>query len=109
MSSDSIKLPNPDDRKSKRKRKRLECSDCKTPLIVYIGWGSCESCHRGTSLPIGRIASTGKQKGKEVHLASTVLRELQQDDMPEDAREELLDELKEKSYFIVWDLEDRMP
>lgn len=29
--------------------------------------------------------------------------------MPADAEEDLLEELEEKDYFIVWDLEKRMP
>lgn len=29
--------------------------------------------------------------------------------MPEDAMEELLDELEDKRYLIIWDLEERMP
>lgn len=29
--------------------------------------------------------------------------------MPDDPREELLEELKERSYFVVWDLDERLP
>ncbi len=109
MSTDFIGLPKPDDRKKRKPKKLKECPDCKIPLITYPGWGSCESCHRGMSLPIWRIASTGRQRGKEVHLASMVLRELSQDVILADAKEDLLDELDEKHYFIVWDMEERMP
>lgn len=109
MSKGFINLPDPSESKKKRTRKPAACSDCKTPLLVSTGWGSCESCHRGTSLPIGRIASTGRQKGKEVYLASTLLREASQDGMPDEAMEDLLEELQEKGYLVVWDLEKRMP
>jgi len=109
MSNDFIFLPKPEDKKKSKPRKPKECPDCKVPLIIYRGWASCESCHRGMSIPVGRIASTGRSKGKEVHLASQVLRELSQDDILSEAKEDLLDELDNKNYYIIWDLEERMP
>lgn len=29
--------------------------------------------------------------------------------MPEEAKEDLFEELEDKGYFIVWDLDERMP
>lgn len=61
------------------------------------------------SIPVGRIASTGRSRGKEVHLASQILRELSQDADLDEAKEDLLDELDDKGYLIIWDLDGRMP
>lgn len=77
------------------------CPDCKKPLIISKGWGSCEECHRGISLPIGRVKSTGSQNGKEVHLASSILRELSQDSDLDDAKDDLEDDLRDKGFLVI--------
>jgi len=89
--------------RKKRKKKPELCEDCKTPLRIHPGWGSCETCHRGAALPIGWVATSGHHEGKEVFLASALMRELRQDCDPKDAKEELEDELRSKDYFVVWD------
>lgn len=100
MSNDFIKLPGPESVKPKKKPKPIACSDCRTPLAISRGWGYCESCHRGTSLPIGRIVSK-KSNGLEVHLLPMVLRELKQDGTIDETHEDLEDELREKGYLIM--------
>ena len=89
----------------KKKRKPKTCGDCKQPLILYRGWGSCEGCHRGTALPIGYIATYGHHEGKEVYLASSIVRELSQDMSRTEAEEEIGDDLEDRNIFVIWDIE----
>jgi len=83
------------------------CEDCKGPLLLSRGWGFCEACWRGISMPIGLVASHGPQKGKEVHLLSMILKELQQDTDIVTANEDLEDELHARRYLVIRDEFDK--
>jgi hypothetical protein len=89
----------------KRKRKPKVCQDCKQPLLLYRGWGSCENCHRGCALPIGYVATYGHHEGKEVYLASAIIRELSQDMTHAEAEKDIEEDLEDRNIFVVWDIE----
>lgn len=103
MSNEFIKLPEP----GKRKKPKTEwtCSECKGKLYIIRGWGSCEPCRRGESVPVGFVRSAGSQKGKEIHLKGMVMKELLQDMDYDEALEDMEEELKEKGYFIIEEFE----
>jgi len=92
--------------KPPKDEKPPRCEDCKNPLIVSRGWGFCETCWRGESLPIGIVVSRGSQEGKEVHLLSTIRRELEQDGY-EGLEDDIEDELRSRKYIVIRDLEFR--
>lgn len=99
--SRAFRLPEP---RTPRRRKPTRCEACRQPLRVTRGWGSCEACGTGTALPIGHVITKG-HKGKEVYLASSILRELAQEGSLETAREDLQDELKDRAYLVIEEVE----
>jgi hypothetical protein len=106
MSKDFLKLPEPSSVKRGTKPKLPVCDDCKTTLYVKRGWGRCRDCHRGVALPIGHVITKGRHKGKEVYLKKYIFNEIAQDSTIDESKDDLLDELEEKGYFIISEIEE---
>lgn len=81
------------------------CKRCDRPVVISAvrpGWGSCENCRTGQALPIGKVASFGRQKGMCVYEKSAILAELlETTENVQSAREELDMELDLRRYLII--------
>ena len=101
---DILRLPHSP--KPKKKKRAFRCGECKAKLLVsQPGFGTCENCHTGEALPIGHIATYGHHEGKEVYLASSLMREYRQEGDVEYARDDLEDDIRNRDIFVVWDIE----
>jgi len=78
-----------------------KCEACGGSLSLGRGYGYCEVCIQTTPLPIGRVISRGRSRGKYVYLKSAILREIREDYDLSEVEDVLEGELKDPGHIII--------